>query len=295
VVSFAERSAMGWGDYLNYAVLTVLAVIMIYPFVYVFSNSISDLDAVTNGQVVLWPIGFTTDAYQAVLGSASVVRGYLNSIFYTALGTAANLVVAFVAGYVLAEKTFRWRYHVGWFLSLTLFLNAGLIPTFIIFAGYGLVDSIWAMVVPWAFSFWEIILVRTFIAGIPYELKDAARIDGASEITVLIRIIVPLSGAIIAVVSLFTAVDIWNSFFTPFIYLNNAVIQPLTIVLQRVLVQGAAADIAGGMSLNSARDLGFLKQIKMATIIVTVLPILCIYPFVQRFFVRGVLIGSIKE
>lgn len=294
-MSVADRRRLGWGDYLNYGVLAAVAVIMLYPFVYVFSNSISSLDAVADNQVVLWPIGFSTDAYRAVLGAATVLRGYLNSLFYTVIGTAANLTMAFLAGYVLAEKTFRWRYQIGWFLSLTLFLNAGLIPTFVIFAGYGLVDNIFAMVVPWAFSFWEIILVRTFIAGIPYELKDAARIDGASEITILIRIIVPLSGAIIAVVSLFTAVDIWNSFFTPFIYLNNSVLQPLTIVLQRVLVQGAAADIAASLGLGSARDLGFLKQVKMATIVVTVLPILLAYPFVQRFFVRGVLIGSIKE
>lgn len=290
-----KQSRMAWGDYLNYGALALVAVVMLYPFIYVLSNSISDLDAVVNSEVFLWPKGFSTTAYEAVLGSSSVLRGYFNSLFYTVLGTSANLLVAFVAGYVLAERTFRWRYHVGWVLALTLFINAGLIPTFIIYANYGLVDSIWAMVVPWAFSFWEIILVRTFIAGIPHELKDAARIDGASELTILFRIVVPLSGAIIAVVSLFTAVDIWNSFFTPFIYLNDSALQPLTIVLQRVLVQGAAADIAGGMSLNSARDLGFLKQIKMATIMVTVLPILIAYPFVQRFFVRGVLIGSIKE
>lgn len=290
-----QLNEMTFWDYVNYAALTLICAAMLYPFIYVIANSLSDPDAVVNNEVYLLPKGFSLDAYTAVFGANSILRAYFNTILYTVLGTAANVSVALVAGYVLADRRFRWRYRIGWILGLTLFLNAGLIPTFVIFAGYGLVNSVFAMIVPWAFSFWEIVLVRTFIQGIPEDLKDAARVDGAGDFYILVRIIIPLSGAIIATVALFTSVDIWNSFFTPFIYLNKNEMQPLTIVLQRVLVQGAAADIAGGFSLNSARDLGFLKQVKMATIIVTTGPILLIYPFVQRFFVRGVLIGSIKE
>jgi ABC-type glycerol-3-phosphate transport system permease component len=255
---------------------------------------VSDVTAVANHEVFLFPKGFSTAAYEAVFKANSILRAYLNSIFYTVIGTAATVGIAVLAGYVLSEPRFRWRALVGWVLSLTLFIEAGLIPTFIVYSQYGLVNSPFAMVVPWAFTFFSILLVRTYIQGIPQELKDAARIDGASDMVMIVRVIVPLSLSVIAVVSLFTAVDIWNSFFTPFIYLNKTEMQPLTIILQRVLVQGGAADIAGGFSLNSARDLGFLKQVQMASIIVTVVPILLVYPFVQRFFVRGVLIGSVK-
>jgi ABC-type glycerol-3-phosphate transport system permease component len=281
-------------DYANYLVLGAIAFAMVFPFIYVLANSVSDPLAVAGREVLLFPKGFSLRAYEAVFAANSIVRGYFNSILYATLGTAANVTAALLAGYVLSEKRFRWRRQVGWFLGLTLFINAGLIPTFIVYAQYGLVNSALAMIVPWAFSYWEIILVRTYIQSIPQELKDAARIDGSSDFGLLIRVIVPLSGAIIAVVALFTAVDIWNNFFTPFIYLNKTEMQPLTIVLQRVLVQGAAADIAGSLSLHSARDLGFLKEVQMATIVVTIGPILLIYPFVQRFFVRGIMIGSIK-
>ena len=210
-------------DYLNYLFLIGFSCVMLYPLLYVFSISVSDGEAVWRQSVKLFPIGFNLDAYEAsaIAKANAVVRAYRNSIVYTVLGTTFTLIVCLLAAYPLSEPRFRWRGPISLILGMTLFFSAGLIPTYLAYQSYGLLNTIWVITLPVAFNFWFIILVRANISMIPRELKDAARVDGASDFRILLQIIVPLSKPILATIALFVAVAIWNDFFNPLLYLNE--------------------------------------------------------------------------
>ena len=261
----------------------------------IFSLSVSDRLAVARGDVWLWPKGFDLDIYKAVFDTDLILRAFRNSITYTALGVGFTLFFCTLGAYVFAEHRFRWRGPLSLLLGLTLFFGAGLIPTFLTYNSYGLKNTVWVMALPFAFNMWYIILIRTNIQAIPQELMDAARPDGASDIRILVQIIVPLIIPILATIALFTAVARWNDFFTALVYLDESNMMPLPIMLRRVLVEGISTDLLSQESFaESLLQKAYLRKVKMATIIVTVTPILVVYPFVQRCFIKGVLVGSIK-
>ncbi len=282
---------MTFWDALNYLALVLMSLVMLYPMVYALSVSFSSIEAVAKNSVMLFPVGFEPSIYRDVVLSHSIVRAYRNSIVYAVMRTTFTLTICLLGGYVFSEQRFRFRRSLSLILGLSLFFSAGLIPTYLTYARYGLVNTPWAVTLPGAFSYWYIILVRTNIQAIPQDLKDAARIDGASDLRLLLQVILPLSTAILATIGLFAAVGSWNDYFGPLIYLDKAELQPLPLILQRVLVTNNAQlfDFYRG----SIR-LGYLTKARMATIIVTVGPIILVYPFVQRYFVKGILIGSIK-
>ncbi len=282
---------MTFWDVLNYMGLALTGLVMLYPMVYALSVSISSVEAVGKRAVMLFPVGLDLSIYRDILRSNSVAAAYRNSIVYAAMHTAFTLSVSLVGGYLFSERRFRFRHSLSLILGLTLFFGPGLIPTYLTYMRYGIVNTPWVVTLPGAFSYWFIILLRTNIQAIPQELKDAARIDGASDFRLLLQVILPLSTAILATVGLFAAVGSWNDYFGPLIFLDKTALQPLPLLLQRVLISNRTGllNLMGG-SLGT----GYQQKAKMATIIVTTGPIILLYPFVQRYFVKGVLIGSIK-
>ncbi|MDI7277507.1 MAG: carbohydrate ABC transporter permease [Anaerolineae bacterium] len=278
-------------DALNYLALVLMSVAMLYPMLYALSVSVSSVEAVARNAVMLFPVGFDPGVYPEVLRSSAIARAYRNSIVYAVMHTAFTLTVCLVGGYLFSERRFRFRGALSLILGLTLFFSAGLIPTYLTYSRYGMVNTPWAVTLPGAFSYWYIILVRTNIQAIPQELKDAARIDGASDFRVLLQVILPLSTAILATIGLFAAVGSWNDYFGPLIYLQKTELQPLPLILQRVLIKSNAQVFD---FYKTALTMGYLTKARMATVIVTTGPIIMVYPFVQRYFVKGVLIGSVK-
>ena len=286
---------MHFADYFNYLLLILFTFLMIYPFIYIFSISVSDGLAIARGDVWLWPKGFDLDIYKAVFDTDLILRAFRNSFTYTALGVLFTLFFCTLGGYVLSERRFHWRGPLSLLLGFTLFFSAGLIPTFLTYNSYGLKNTVWVMALPFAFNMWYIILIRTNIQAIPQELKDAARADGASDIRILVQIVVPLIVPILATIALFTAVARWNDFYTALVYLDEADMMPLPVLLRRVLVEGVSKDLLSLESMyGGLEQKAYFRRVKMATIIVTVTPILMVYPFVQKYFIKGVLVGSVK-
>jgi putative aldouronate transport system permease protein len=271
----------------------VSAFISLYPILYTFSMSISSPAAVLARRVWLLPVGFSLESYKLVFRDATVLMAYYNTIWYTVVGTVVNVILTMLAAYPLTRKGFRFRRPILFMITFTMFFSGGLVPLFILVSRLGLYDTRWAMVVPFAVSAWFILVARTYLAGIPESLMEAAKIDGAGELTILWRIITPLSGPIIATLTLYYAVDHWNDYFSALIFLQTADKYPIQVFLYRTLIL-QSQQFAQGLKTGIQRSMA-IEQFKYAAIIVSVLPILCIYPFLQRYFVQGVMVGGIKE
>lgn len=284
----------------NYIYVFLAFLIVFYPLVYILSASISDPKLVGSGEMWLFPKGITFDGYKRVFENTSIWIGYGNTILYTVVGTTINLVVTLPAAYALSRKDFVGRnFFMGMFM-VTMFFGGGLVPTYLLVKQLGMVNTMWAIVIPSAASIWNIIVSRTFFqSSIPKELQEAAQIDGCTNMRLFIKIILPLSMPIIAVMALFYGVGNWNSYFSALIYLNDSAKYPLQLVLRQILVLqemaaqgGGAIDAASAAALNSKAEIAAL--VKYAVIIVATLPIIAVYPFLQRYFVQGVMIGSVK-
>jgi putative aldouronate transport system permease protein len=295
-----KKSLGGWAfDLANYTFLTLVAFIMLYPFLYVLFVSISHPAAVSRGEVGLFPVGFQLETYLIVFRNQMIVRAYLNTIIYTVTGTLLTLLITCLTAYPLTRTRLRGRMAITVIFAITMFFSGGLIPTFLVVKSLRMLDTIWAMIVPGAFGMWYIIIARTNFMQIPESLIESAYIDGANDWQVLFRVVLPLSKAILATLALFIAVGFWNSFFAPLIYLNTANKMPLQIVLRQLLmfdqntIQGLPSAVRE--KLQGMTGPGLLVSINMATIIVATGPIILIYPFVQKYFVRGVLVGGLKE
>jgi putative aldouronate transport system permease protein len=294
------------GDRLFYIVdavlLTAIFLVVLYPLVFIISASFSDAQELTMGRVWLWPVKPSLEGYKAVFGHDDVWIGYGNTIFYTFFGTILNVVMTMIVAYPLSRKDFVGRNIVMFLFTFTMFFNGGLIPTYLLIKSLGLVDTRAVMIVPWAIGVWNVIITRTYLASnIPEELYDSARVDGASNTRMLLMIVIPLSGPIIAVITLFYAVNHWNQFFNALIYLRSRSLRPLQLVLREILVQNSPVvmdEMMAGMSedqLDLMMQREFLQQLlQYALIIVATLPVLVMYPFVQKYFVRGIMIGAIK-
>ncbi|USK33650.1 carbohydrate ABC transporter permease [Bacillus sp. F19] len=282
---------------LCYFYLSLALIIVLYPLIYIISASVSDPKFVNSGEMWLFPINLTFEGYERVFQNEQIWLGYKNTIIYTAVGTAVNLMVTIPAAYALARKDFVGRGFIMGMMLVTMFVSGGLIPTYIIVKNLGLMDSMWALILPGAASVWNIIVCRTFFqTSIPNELEEAAKIDGCSNFNLFLKVILPLSAPIIAVMALFYGVGHWNSYFGALIYLRDQDLYPLQLVLRQILVlQEMSADIMSGATAEALQRKAEIADIvKYAVIIVATLPIIIIYPFMQRFFVKGVMIGSVK-
>jgi multiple sugar transport system permease protein/putative aldouronate transport system permease protein len=279
----------------NYAVLTVYLLVVLYPLVYIVSASFSSPAAVTSGLVRLWPVEPTLIAYETIFKDPAIVRGFLNSVFYAVVGTAVNVTLTILAAYPLSRKNLPGRGGIMFFFFFTTLFSGGLIPTYLVVRDLGLLNTRWALILPAALSVWNLIITRTYFqTAIPDELLDAATIDGANDFRFLRDIVLPLSGPIIAVNALFYAVGHWNSYFDALIYLTDESLFPLQLVLREILVQNQTnlrmtGDIQSMLARENLADL-----LKYALIVVATVPLLLVYPFVQKHFVKGALIGSLK-
>lgn len=277
----------------NYVVTFLLMCITLYPLVYVFSMSISHPSAVLSNSVVLLPKGFSLKAYELVFRNMEIWVSYFNTIWYAVVGTIISVTLTMMAAYPLSRKSFCLRTPLSFFFSFTMLFSGTLIPTFILINNLGLYNTRWAIVLPGGATAWYIIMARTFLQSIPESLYESAKVDGAGEWRTLMRIFLPLSKPIMAVLVLYYAVAQWNSYFNAMIYLPDRSLQPLQVYLMRVLVQNESIHTGGGLS---ASELGSISlQLKYVVIIVAVVPILLFYPFLQKYFTKGVMVGSIKE
>jgi multiple sugar transport system permease protein/putative aldouronate transport system permease protein len=275
--------------------LTLLLALVLYPLVYTLSSSFSSRQAVMAGRVVLWPVEFSLEGYAAVFKNNMILRAYLNTFVYTATATMFSVSLVMITAYPLARRDLKGRGPIMVFFAFTMYFSGGLIPYYILIKDLGLIDTFWVMVIPGAMSVYNMIVARTFIqSNIAGELLEAASMDGCSDAWYFFKIVLPLSGAVIAVIALFTAVANWNAYFGAMIYLNTRGKMPLQIILREILVLSQ-------IDTNMVRDPELASRmedlaavLKYALIVVATVPILCVYPFLQRYFVKGVMIGSLK-
>lgn len=282
--------------FINYIMLTVLLVMVLYPLIYIISCSFSSGDALMSGKVKLFPVDPTLQSYQAVFKYQSIWTGYRNSIIYAVVGTVISMVLTLFAAYPLSRDDFRGKKIFTMIILFTMMFSGGLIPTYLLVKNLGLMDTIWAVVLPGAVSAYNIIVARTFFANtIPKELQEAAEMDGCSDFRFFIKIVIPLSTPIIAVLSLWVVVGLWNSYFGPMIYLNAQEKYPLQLVLRRILLLSQVNLNQSNINPELIRKNQYLSEmLKYGTIIISTVPLMIIYPFVQKYFVKGVMVGSVK-
>lgn len=280
-------------DIINIAILSIILIIVIYPLILVVSASFSDPMAVMKGEVVLFPVSPTLDAYKAVFRNEDITTGYRNTIIYTVVGTAVNLIMTIAGAYPLSRKDFYGRKALTLFYSFTMFFSGGLIPSYLINTKLGLNNNFWVMIIPGAVSVWNMLIMRTFFQNsIPIELQEAAFIDGCNNISILLKIVLPLSTPVIAVMVMYYGVGHWNAYFTALIYFRDRNKFPLQLILREILVQHEMSQMTEGETLVSQVLLA--EGIKYAVMVVASVPVLLLYPFLQKYFVKGVMIGAIK-
>lgn len=288
-----------WNDKIFYgaaaAVLTMFFILVLYPCVYVISASFSSGTAVQSGKVVLLPVDFSLEGYKIVFHTPSVWTGFRNSLFYTVVGTAINVVMTMTAAYCLSRHDLPGRNFIMLLFTFTMFFSGGMITSYMLVQKLGLLNTVWSLLLPGAIGVYNLIIAKTFIqSAIPGELLEAARMDGCSDIMYFIKVVIPLSKAIIAVLVLFYGVGHWNAYFNAMIYLHDKALYPLTLFLREILM----ADQIDPSTVTDPELQAQLAQaagvIKYALIVVSMVPVLVIYPFIQKYFVKGVMIGSVK-
>ena len=283
--------------FLHILIITILVILMLvtaYPYIYILSMSISSPDAVLNREVLLLPKGFSVESYKMVFENSQIWRSYMNTFFYTICGTLINLVLTLTCAYSVSRPDFVLQKPLMVFITLTMIFNGGMIPGFLLVTHLGIYNTIWAILFPGAVSAWNLIIARNFFTTtIPASLPESAKIDGANDFTIFLRIVLPLSGAIIAVMTLFYAVGHWNMWFKAMIYVPNQDLQPLQLFLRKVLLLNSPEMLEG---VDDAFDrIAYAMQLKYAVIVVATVPILCVYPFTIKYFAKGVMLGAVKE
>lgn len=275
-------------------IMSLFSIITILPLLFVLANSFSSADAVNAGEVGLIPVDFTLDGYERVFSDSEIMRGYGNTLLYTAIGILIQLILQFTAAYPLSRKDLRFRGVFNLFFVITMFISGGMIPTYLVVKALGLINTIWAMIIPGCVGVYNVIIIRTYMqTSIPWELQEAAMLDGCSNLRLFLTIVLPLSKPILAVMVLYSLVGYWNSYFNSLLYLTNRDLFPLQRVLDRILVSNQAN--AGGAGSIGAGEAALMnKVLKYVTIVVASAPLLIIYPFFQKFFEKGMLIGGLK-
>lgn len=288
-------------DMVNILLLLLLTFLCLYPIYYAVIASFSDYNAVATGKVGVWPVGFQMTAYQAVFENEQIWRGYWNTILYTVGGTAFNLFLTIPAAYAMSKKRMLGHGVLTWFFLITMYFGGGMIPTYLLNKSLGLVNNPLIMVISGGLSVYNMIVTRTYFENsIPDSLYEAGRIDGASEIGLFFKVALPLSLPIIAVMCLYYAVGHWNGYFTALIYLTKTKYQPLALVLRRILIMNetalddAMASSDPNLIANAAARANLVVTMKYALVMIASIPMLILYPFIQKYFVKGVMIGSVK-
>ena len=277
-----------------WAMLIFIMVVILVPVLFIIASSFSDAKAVSAGRVFLWPVDFSLAGYQVIFQSPNIVRAFANSVAYTAVGTVVSVSLTLLAGYPLSRTDLRIRGFVMFLFTVTMFFSGGMIPTYLVVSKLKLIDSFWAMILPSAMGVWNVILIKTYIqSSIPGEIYESASIDGCSDWKYFIQMVIPLSKPIIAVMILLYAVGKWNDFFLGLLYLNDVNKQPLQLLLRNILVTNDAAGMQ--LSLTEQMNRQELKTLlQYSLIIVSSVPVMILYPFIQKYFVKGIMMGSIK-
>ena len=286
-----------YGDRFFNAAVTVIAavalVLTLYPIIYVVSSSFSSPFDLMAGRVWLWPVNPTFEGYRVVLEYARIWAGLYNSLIITVVGTLINLFVTIIAAYPLSRKDLKLRKPILMMFTFTILFSGGLIPTYLLIRNLGLYNSLWALMIPNAMSMFNFMVTRTFFSSsIPAEMLESAKMDGCSDFRFILRIVIPLSGAIIAVMTLYYAVSHWNAYFNAMLYITDRSKQPLQLILREILILNSTEQMMEGTTKAEAMYLA--EQMKYSLIVLASLPLLIAYPFVQRYFVKGVMIGAIK-
>jgi len=276
-----------------YLSLIVLIAVTCYPLLYVLFASLSDGDRLMAAGGLLWkPLGFSTLAYERAFANPALWRGYWNTLQLVVGGILLNLSLTIVGAYVLSRRNVLWNKVLMKLIVVTMFFNAGLIPFYLVVKGAGMMNTLWALLIPFAIKTFHLIIMRTAFLSLPPELEESAQIDGANHWVILVKLVIPLSMPVISVIMLYTAVDKWNMWFIPSVFIQDRMLYPLQLVLREILINNVTDSISIGAGVGEARKIG--ETIKYATITLTTLPVLLIYPFLQKYFVRGALVGAVK-
>ncbi|WP_457967573.1 carbohydrate ABC transporter permease [Arthrobacter sp. D1-29] len=276
----------------NLVFLLAVVFLTLYPFLNIIAQSFSSEGFINAGQVNLFPRGFNVETYKLILADSTFWNNYGNTVLYTVVATAISMVLTTSFAYAIAKKDLKGRSLFIGIAVFTMFFNGGLIPNYVLISSLGMRDSIWAVVLPNAISVFNLLIMKSFFENMPRELEEAAAIDGLTQYGVLFRVVLPLSKAIVATMVLFYAVANWNSWFQAFLYLDKPELFPVTIYLRNMIAGVTTAGSAGGTVENVGQ---IAANIQSVTIVLTVIPILCVYPFVQKYFFSGVMLGSVKE
>ncbi|MFD0677353.1 MULTISPECIES: carbohydrate ABC transporter permease [unclassified Paenibacillus] len=286
--TFAEKGF----DLINMIFLTLLMIVTLYPLLYVAFASVSDAGNLMAHKGILWrPLGLSLDAYTNVFRNPMILKGYGNTLFVVVVGLLFNILLTALGAYALSRKSLQYRKQLMLFIIFTMFFSGGLIPFYLTVKGVGLANTLWALIIPQAINTFNLILMKTAFEAIPDALEESAKMDGANDFVILFRIILPLSMPVIAVMLLYYGVSHWNSWFHAMIFLQDRSMYPLQLILREVLLQGEASSNLGAADGDAAM---LSVTLKYATIIVATVPILLVYPFLQKYFVKGALIGAIK-
>lgn len=275
----------------NGVVLTLVVLITLYPFVNIVARSFSGEREIRAGDVTLWPKGFNLTTYEIVFSDSMFWRNYGNTVLYTVVATAVAMVLTTCYAYVLSKHHLKGRGALVGIAVFTMFFTGGLIPNYVLVTSLGLKNSVWAIALPNAISVFNLLVMKAFFESLPSELEEAAQIDGLSTYGILLRIVLPLSKAVVATMVLFYSVSFWNSWFSAFLYMDRTELMPVTVYLRNLLA-GATGGTGAGATTENLTQVN--ANIQAVTIVLTSLPILCVYPFVQRYFVSGVMLGAVK-
>lgn len=279
---------------INYALLIVCCIIVLYPIYYMFIISISDGYAVLRGEVKLLPVGINFSSYKAVLESPDIPRSYLNTVIYTVVGTFINVAMTAMCAYPLSRKKFYGRNVFAFMIIFTMFFDAGMIANFMVVDQLHLTNKIWAIVLPGAINAWYMVIMRTFFQQIPEEIYESAHLDGAGDFVIFGKIVLPLSVPTIMTMVLFYAVGHWNSWFNALIYLDDKAKYPVQLIMRNIVLSGETSALSSSAAAMS-QDAGIIAtNVKYAVVFVTMLPILLVYPFIQKYFVKGIMVGALK-
>ena len=278
----------------NGIVLTALTLIVLIPLIYIMACYFSSAEAVAGGKVTLWPVNFSVEGYKRVFIYPNIWTSYGNTIFYTLAGTLINIVFTLMCAYPLSRRDLPFKNGIMFLFTFTMLFGGGMIPNYLLLKSLGIINTRWAMLIPGALSVYNMIIARTFIMGIPLELLEAADIDGCSDTQYFFHILLPLSGTLISVLILFYAVSHWNSYFNAFLYLYYRELMPLQIILREVLVANTISTDTITDEESFQAIIGMGELLKHALIVVSSAPILMLYPFMRRYFVKGVMLGSLK-
>ena len=277
----------------NTVFLTLLSLLCLYPMLYVLFASLSDSrELMSHSGLLLAPLKFNTNAYISVFKNPSILSGYRNTLFILVLGTVYSVTLTSLGAYVLSRRNFLLRNFFMMAITFTMFFNGGLIPFYMVVKKVGLYNSLLSLIIPLGISTYNLIIMRTSFAAVPVELEEAARIDGASHWTILFKIYIPVSKAIIAVMILYYGVGLWNGWFYSMIFIADRDKFPLQLILREILIQNDTSSVTGGVGMEDGFSVA--ESVKYAIIVVATAPILCIYPFIQKYFVKGVMIGAVK-